>query len=442
MSPFLIASIFLLGLSSKAIAANFNQVFEWNEWDYEWPSEASRARALKDGTFNLENIYPIHMAVYGTRTFLSLEKHKVNIPVSLVSVPTSSASSALPKLTPVPSWDMHKLGDYSKIERARGLQVDSKGKLWVLDEGSDCTASKIWTIDLKNNDQTKIIHRFPFQRLLHELMLDETPNGTFAYISNSNVFVKQYIVVFSLQKNESWRVDPQRISFFSMALSPKDREPRELYLSKCDSGELYSIPVATLRDGTRAANPKLIGALNTRCSYRMLVDNHGTIYSAFVIKNYIYSWNTYQPFVAHRFYQVADELEAEFLPFAFAFDENGTFWMTFYNTERKPSYRLLNNAVEAKSSKALPVTPANPTTKVQNSSFLTLKLHQDRQFIIVLICSIVFTVILSGLIILCLILREKRINSLPPNTNEAHRMIIFSDELAKYHGSQNDDNFS
>ncbi|XP_065336594.1 protein yellow-like [Cloeon dipterum] len=119
-------ALFFLGLSSLATAVNFTQVFEWpDDWDYEWPSEG-------DGTFKPQNIQPIYMAVYETRIFLSLDRYYDGIPVTLVSLPTSSASSASPKLTLFPSWEMQEFGHCNKIEEAKGLEVDSIGRLWVV----------------------------------------------------------------------------------------------------------------------------------------------------------------------------------------------------------------------------------------------------------------------------------------------------------------------
>ncbi|CAB3383651.1 Hypothetical predicted protein [Cloeon dipterum] len=232
MSPVLYA-IFLLQLSSLSTAANFTQVYKWDELDYEWKSEVNKTKALKDGTFNPEKIYPFYMAVYGTRIFLSLASYE-GVPVSLVTLPTSSASSAPPKLTPFPSWDINgKKGDCNKIEAAAGLQVDSIGRLWVLDSGSNTCKAKLWITDLINNDQTKLIHRFSFRHNMHDLVLDETPNGTFAYISRIN---QPIIFVFSLERNESWSVKTPKTRVISIALSPKE-EPRKLYLSRFSNSE-------------------------------------------------------------------------------------------------------------------------------------------------------------------------------------------------------------
>ncbi|CAB3377158.1 Hypothetical predicted protein [Cloeon dipterum] len=361
MNPFVIV-IVLLHLS-LATTVNFTQVFEWPDgMDYEWPSEESRTNALKDGTFKPEKIAPRFMAVYKTRIFLSLYKFS-NIPVTLVSLPTSSASSASPKLTPFPSWNMHGERDCSKIQAARGLEVDSIGRLWVLDSGSENCNAKLWTIDLVNADHTKLIHRFSFRGWVNDLVLDQTPSsGTFAYISRED---EQNIVVFSLEGNESRAVETLGVRAYSIALSPK-KEPRHLYLSNFESSELYSMSVAALRNGTRTANPKLIGNWTGNHSYRMLMDNQGTIYAALWWINYISSWNTFQQFEEQRF-QEDGKLDASW-PFTFSLDSMGTFWMTELNeTASKPKYRLLKAAVGAKSYMCEP-----PKTGIRNFDYSAL----------------------------------------------------------------------
>ncbi|XP_065334613.1 protein yellow-like [Cloeon dipterum] len=353
MSP-LLSAIFLLGLSSLVTAANFTQVFQWDELDFEWPSEASRTQALKTGGFTPENIYPHYIAVYGTRIFLSLNKYNINIPATLVSLPTSSASSsAPPKFTPFPSWEMNEYNrNCNRIQEAKGLEVDSLGRLWVLDQGSNNCNAKLWTIDLSNGDDTKLIHQFLVQKRMYDLVLDETPSETLAFLSQ---WGEQRITVFSLERNESWIVHTPGIEFLSIALSPK-KEPRQLYLSKWNSEELYSISVAALRNGTRTANPKLIGKWNSR-PYRMLMDTQGIMYAAFMGRTYTSSWNTSQPFQEQRFYEVARQDTV--LPFTLALDQNGTLWMTLFDKDKKPRFRILKAAVGAKSYifESSPVTP-------------------------------------------------------------------------------------
>ncbi|XP_065336581.1 uncharacterized protein LOC135937359 [Cloeon dipterum] len=321
MNPLLFVIVFVhLSLTT---AVNFTQVFKWPDgMDYVWPSEAKRRQALKNRTFKPENIYPLFMAVYGTRIFLSLYKYS-DIPASLVSLPTSSASSASPKLTPFPSWEMHGKGGCNKIEEAKGLQVDSVGRLWVLDSGSENCSTKLWTIDLSNN-HTVLGHRFSFRDYMHDLVLDETPNGTLAFISNSG---SDRIVV--------------------LRTKPRYR------LLKAAVGELSITPA---RPTTSTMSSKT-----------------------------------------------------------------------------EPTPVSLSISTTTKSS-----TPAEESaaTEVQKSSTLIENSNENRIIIISLICSNVFIVVLSSSIILWLVLKLKRNNSLPQNTAEDQEMSVSSDNYDEFGPSE------
>ncbi|CAB3382135.1 Hypothetical predicted protein [Cloeon dipterum] len=405
--------IFLLRLSF-ATAVNFTQVFAWNEWAFERPSKAIKTQAQRQESFNQENIQPRYMAVYGSRIFLSLQKFD-DIPETLVSLRTSSASTSSPKLSPFPSLAMNKWKDCNKIQAAKGLEVDAIGRLWVLDDGSDSCNAKLWTIHLANNDHTKLSVRFPFKKPMHDLVLEETPDGTFAYIS---MMGERNIVVFSLEKSQCWIVDTPGVHVLSIALSPRE-EPRQLYLGKSKSNELYSISVAALRNGTRTANPKLIGKWTANNSYRMLMDNRGTMYTAFLSPNYIQSWNSSQPFQEQRFFEVGRQIAI--WPFTFALDSSGNFWMTvFHYKADKPKCRLLRAAVGVKpyyitdsTTKGVSTVTTNCTSCIKGGS-VAGKRQTDESTNYALIGSVALFLVLSFIISpwLCLRMRNMR------NSNE------------------------
>ncbi|XP_065334520.1 uncharacterized protein LOC135935872 [Cloeon dipterum] len=72
------------------------------------------------------------------------------------------------------------------------------------------------------------------------------------------------------------------------------------------------------------------------------------VYAAFLWKNYASSWNSSQPLQEQRFREVAGK--DSYWPFTIALDQNGTLWMTVFDTNReKPSQKLLKAAVGAKS---------------------------------------------------------------------------------------------
>ncbi|CAB3382149.1 Hypothetical predicted protein [Cloeon dipterum] len=397
MSP-LFVTLFFLRLSPLATAADFTQVFEWDEMDFEWPSVEKRAQALENGIYDPENILPLYMAAHGPRVFLSLEKYR-KIPVTLVSLPTKSASSASPRLTPFPSWDMHEYTPWencNKIEEAKGLEVDSVGRLWVLDEGSsnsNCHA-KLLIFDSYNH-KTVLIHQFPFRYSLYDLVLDETVDRTFAYITRGT---ENHIVVFNLESNKSWMVYMPRIMVHSIALSPKDHEPRKLYLSKYKSDELYSIPVAALHHGAGTTHPELIGFWNG-IPKRLLIDHNGTMYAAFYWRNYISSWNTSQPFQEQLFH---DFSEQEPSALTLALDENEILWMTIFNSDKKPCFTLSKVSDGAKAD-----IVEDPPEHLLMHLFDTI-----------LICTILIIMVLLSLTIFWIILGKKMNIFLLQITNE------------------------
>ncbi|XP_065336974.1 protein yellow-like isoform X2 [Cloeon dipterum] len=320
---------------------NFTPVFQWKQLDYEPSFAPGSTQILEDETFNTESLDPRFMAVYGEMILLSLYKHHISIPASLVSLPTSSASSEPPKLTPFPSREMNKPGICNYIEEAKGLQVDAHGRLWVLDNGSENCNAKIWTIELISKKRTKLIHRFTFHGSIHDLALDETPEGTFAYITGLG---QHHIVVFSFERKKTWMVYTPGIGPYSIAMSPK--ESRELYLSFLN--RLYSIPVAELCNGTGTANPKLIGEWSAE-PYSMLMDNQGILVATVLEQNYIIFWDTSKPFEEQRIYEDAGLTSAR--PFTLAKDQNGTLWRFMLKIKGEPKYLLSKFKFRAKSFK-------------------------------------------------------------------------------------------
>ncbi|XP_065336556.1 protein yellow-like [Cloeon dipterum] len=158
MSPFL-AAIFLFSLD-VANAINFTTVYEWDKFDFIWPSEADTSNGQIKNEYRPENVVPSFMAVFGERLFLSLASN-TGIPATLVWLPTSGTSTAPPKLAPFPSWHLHKKDKCDTIQMAKGVETDTDGRLWVLDDGGEICPSKIWIFNLLNKDTIERVHQFP-----------------------------------------------------------------------------------------------------------------------------------------------------------------------------------------------------------------------------------------------------------------------------------------
>ncbi|XP_065331737.1 protein yellow-like [Cloeon dipterum] len=350
MSPFF-AAFFLLGLC-VANAINFTTVYEWDQFDFIWPSGSNSSIEEIKQNIEPKNVAPNNMAVFGERLFLSFYYLSRTL-ASVVWLPTSAASTAPPKLAPFPSWDFHKKdNNCNTIEWARGMEADTDGRLWVLDQGSKFCPSKLWIFNLLNNDTTERVHKFPDNVISHsindrwllDIVIDKTPDDDLAYIVDTESI--HAMVVYSRKMDKSWTVKTPGRKWSSLAISP-NRAARQLYLRRYSSKELYSLSVSELKNEGGSAAVKLIGEFTHR-PYRMLIDSANVLYAAFFYQSYVSKWNISEPFHEQRFYEVG-ELGASF-PFTFALDTTNTFWMTERNQsvdETKPRHKLLKAVVGA-----------------------------------------------------------------------------------------------
>ncbi|CAB3366821.1 Hypothetical predicted protein [Cloeon dipterum] len=273
------------------------------------------------------------MAVFGERLFLSLDNKNSVIPATLVWLPTSGSSTAPPKLAPFQSWHLHKKDDCNSIQKATGIETDTDGRLWVVDDGSMVCPGKLWVFDLLKNDKTERIHQFPDtvvsysydNRRLSYIVLDKTPNDYLAYITDAK---SEHIIVYNRKMDKSW-------------------EARQLYLRRSYSNEQYSVSVSELKNEGGSVAVKFIGEWTAR-PYRMLIDSADVLYAAFYNQSYTSKWNISEPFSEQRFHEVG-RLDA-FWPSTFALDTNGNLWMTHSNKSGGGiRHKLLKAAVGANS---------------------------------------------------------------------------------------------
>ncbi|CAB3377137.1 Hypothetical predicted protein [Cloeon dipterum] len=348
MSPFL-AAILLHGLC-VANAVNFTTVYEWDKFDFVWPSGADTSIEEIKQNFNPANVHLQYVAVFGERLFISLIPQP-GIPATLVWLPTSGASTAPPKLAPFPSWDLHRKDNCETIQAAKGMETDTDGRLWVLDQGSKGCQAKLWIFDLAKNDTIERVHQFADavvshaigSRWLLDIVLDKTADDCLAYIVDS---ISEHLVVYSRKMDKSWSVEMPRGNWFSLALS---RNKGQLYLARDGSEELYSVSVSELKNdgGSGSAAVKFIGKWKEE-PYRMLIDSANVLYAAFNNQNYLSQWNISEPFGEQRIHEVG-RLDAGW-PFAFFLDTNGNLWITERNKLGGGNrYKLLKAAVGSKS---------------------------------------------------------------------------------------------
>ncbi|XP_065334803.1 L-dopachrome tautomerase yellow-f2-like [Cloeon dipterum] len=252
---------------------------------------------------------------------------------------------------PIYCWKKDKC---DTIQRAYGIDTDSDGRLWVLDDGGSQCPGKLWIFDLLNNDTIERVHQFPdavvshsfSNRYLRDIALDKTPEDSLAYITDLSF---EHIVVYSRKLDKSWSVKTPGRKWESLALST-NREARQLYLRGFESKELHSVSVSVLKnEGVGSISVKLVGEW-TGSPYRMVIDGANVLFAAFTEQSYASKWNISEPFREQRFHEVG-ELDA-YWPFTFALDTNDTLWVTQrieIEAENKTRHKLLKAAVGARS---------------------------------------------------------------------------------------------
>ncbi|CAB3388874.1 Hypothetical predicted protein [Cloeon dipterum] len=317
---------------------SMNTVFEWDKMDFDWPSEKTRADAVRDGSYYPGKLPPFYLAAHGNRIFLSFSRYE-GVPVTLASLPMTNALSVSPKLNPYPSWLMQKKGYCSVLQDIRGLAVDSLGRLWAVDNGQDekCRP-KLWIFNLGDNDRLERVHEFPEHvvrrrgpRWLTEIVLDESPDDTLAYIADSPGSAAR-LVVFSFNQRRSWRVPNQFKDMDALAISPLN-----LYIGGTVSNEVRSVPLKDLRTGARYPAVMFVGN-KTAPSRRMAMDRNGKLFFDLVMKKSIATWNTNSSLAEDNFY--TDVNVIDHWPFLFAFDELNNLWMMTIISARQLKYKM------------------------------------------------------------------------------------------------------
>ncbi|XP_065336554.1 protein yellow-like [Cloeon dipterum] len=286
--------LLILVFAGCANALNFTSVLEWSD-DFGVHYKSS------------SKVDPRFLAVYEEKLFLSLYGFE-GVQYSLAWLHINATS---PTLQPFPST-IQSTTDCStvRVRSARGIEVDTIGRLWALDNGGYTCPPRLLIFDLTNNNTIVQIHDFADEvvsntngkRWLLNLVLDQSENGWFAYIAES---FGRHLVVFSFERNYSWRVKIENKQIGAIALSPM-RTRQLLYISEWDSKEIFSLPVADLRAGVKNASLTLKGSQSTSTYWSatvMTMDEKGNLYFN-LNKHSVFKWDTNAPFKEEQLYMV------------------------------------------------------------------------------------------------------------------------------------------
>ncbi|XP_065336528.1 protein yellow-like [Cloeon dipterum] len=383
------------------------------------------------------------MAVFRGRVFVSYSRYN-GIPVTLAWFPTTSESSTPPQLNPFPSWQAQKRSDCkAALYSIRGLDIDIYGRLWAVDDGSDVCKPKLWIFDLNHKDSLKVKHEFlpevvSSERFLLDLVVDVTPEDTFAYIADSYE-QSTHIIAYSLNKDKSWRVETGASRIETLAISHSN-----IYVGGLHSNNLHAVRLCEIRAEIKKPKTSFIGKFSYE-TRRMVLDLNGRLYFDLPYERSIKSWDTnVASFKEEKFFK--DTRLAEYYPFIFSLDEFNNLWIITMS-DKEPKYKLMKYAVSRTKSETCTcnytistATTSTTTTEHQpdisafdcglnfteSGIFARLDRHQTDTLIISLMCSNGVTFLIMALIILFLGLKFRRMqNSIDQINKEGEEMSQF-----------------
>eukprot|EP01114_Cavostelium_apophysatum_P020909 TRINITY_DN7145_c0_g1_i2.p1 TRINITY_DN7145_c0_g1~~TRINITY_DN7145_c0_g1_i2.p1 ORF type:complete len:355 (-),score=58.57 TRINITY_DN7145_c0_g1_i2:14-1078(-) len=213
--------------------------------------------------------------------FVSVPRWKLGVPATLNRLVTVGSETLL---QPYPSWEMNEVGNVTALQSVLGFEIDSKNRLWVLDQGKVGTdpalpgSIKLVIFDLFTN---QIIQSYVFSEelaslscsFLNDIVVD-MQNG-YGYITDTgrgcDVIVGG-LLVYDYLTNTARRVlnqvnstqpdplvwvnvngelvthdAPMEAGADGIALSP---DTTTLFYCPLTGRNLYSIPTASLRNAT------------------------------------------------------------------------------------------------------------------------------------------------------------------------------------------------
>jgi hypothetical protein len=329
---------------------NLRVAYQWQELDFEYPSESARQAALESQEFIPENNLPLGLEVYGDRLFVTVPRWKPGVAASLNYIKLSGEFRATfwcsfncarldpmesPKLKPYPNWEAHKFrpDDIPEIISPFRIRADKCGRLWVLDTGVDNILGRPPKI---HKNVTLLIYDLHNDHLLRSYEIpdgqvksgsffaniaveDHNCTDTFAYLGDLGG--PPGLVVYSWKSGESWRVEHHYFNFdpvageynvsgvtfiwndgiFGMALSKPDSEGYStLYFHAMSSTDEFSVSTKYLRTNVSKSNFHQFKRLGSRgpkgqSGVSFLDQKTDVLFYALLNLNAVACWRTTNP---------------------------------------------------------------------------------------------------------------------------------------------------
>nr|XP_046492986.1 protein yellow-like [Neodiprion pinetum] len=347
----------LLGVAAASLGP-FEELYTWKQLDFQFPTSNAREAAIASGDFVQINNLPVGIEIWKDKLFVTVPRWKKGVPSNLNYISLSNTTgNKSPALTPYPDWetnDIHQTGKESIVNIFR-LAVDSCDRLWGIDAGSDdilgegalVAPVQLIVIDLKTD---QVIRRYRltdadqrFESFFANLVVDveaDACDQAFAYVSDLGA---NGLVVYSWEKNKSWRVDHNFFAFdplhgdfnvsginfqwtdgiFGLALSPlRSDGSKSLYFHALASITEFEVSTTVLKDEVLATSNgnyyhfKRLGYKGelSQCTASVMDWKTGVAFFAAVNRDGIACWNTKKSLDQSSFRLVAEDHDALVFP--------------------------------------------------------------------------------------------------------------------------------
>jgi len=227
--------ILLAVLSAVALCHQpFQVIFEWKSIDFVWPSDEQRQYDILHGNYIPANNFPSTVKFWKNKMYMTIPRWRDGVPVTLGVTSAKPVNGVTkPKLEAFPNWSKQKLGDCSAFQLVHSIEIDPKGRMWVLDTGhtlslreprTECPP-RLVILDLEKDGEVLRTYEFPedvarrSSTYLNDIVLDHEDGGM-AYITD-NDNQDPGIIVYSLGKNTSWKVRHESMTAESEAVGFK-----------------------------------------------------------------------------------------------------------------------------------------------------------------------------------------------------------------------------
>lgn len=372
----------LLLLVALGSSNPFQVIYQWKTIDFAWPAQESAETAAAHKDFIPANNAVSGLKIWKDRMYVTVPRWKEGIPVTLGTIPVKPVNEDIsPKIQAYPSWEMQNLGDCKAFQLAQSIEIDPKGRMWIVDAGRTAVMTdnpkprcppRLVILDLEDNG--KVIKSFDFPQNvvnhntsgLNDIVVDHTDGG-FAYITDADDN-NPGIVVYSLRENKAWKVrddasmqpaadagnlvvagEPMSlpVPIDGIALGPVDAAERRVYWSPFASYHMFAVSTSVLKNNTRDIS-KSVQDLGIKSSQAdgMVMSASGVLYFGLIADDAIAAWDIKsEPNFSNGQRIIAREHETMQWPDVFATDDDGNLWSVTNTLQTYINHKVNTNRV-------------------------------------------------------------------------------------------------